>query len=89
MTRCYFIDVDDTIFKKGSEEPLFEGVIDKINALPGEVWLFTCRPPRHPWVQQARRLGLRFEGIIHKPLADEYILVDDKLVAASASLEPL
>lgn len=87
MNRCYLVDVDGTIFHHGTEEPLDDAIIDKINKLYDEgnqIWLFTCRPPTGVWVEIARkRVGLRFHGVIHKPLAEEYIYFDDRYIGGA------
>ncbi len=89
--KCYFIDVDNTIFKHGTEEPLSEDVVNKINALYDaghQVWLFTCRPSSGVWVQMARkRIGLKFHGVLPKPLADEYYYIDDKFAGGNTKVE--
>lgn len=88
--KCYLIDVDNTIFKHGTEEPLSEEIIKKINDLYDQghqVWLFTCRPSNGVWVQIAlKRVGLKFHGVLSKPLASEYYYIDDRFAGGGTAV---
>lgn len=91
-TKCFFIDVDDTLVKRGTEQELEPGIFARVSALVDaghQVWLYTCRPPAGMWVQSVKAQGLKFHGIIHKPLADEYFYADDKFRGGAASLSEL
>ena len=85
----YLLDVDGTICAPNSDV-LFEGVADEVNRIYSQghhVWLFTCRPSNPIWINALVKQGLRFDGIIQKPFAEDgYVLVDDKLIDARKKL---
>lgn len=88
--RIYFLDVDDTLVPHGSDVVPQES-IDKINSIytdGGLVYLFTARSKGN-WIDRFRNQGLKFEDIIYKPVADEYVVVDDRLVFSAKSLRDL
>ena len=80
MNRIYFIDLDGVIVKQGTQE-LLPGALEMLQAihkLGGQIYYFSC------WAfTDADMIFLEslvpFQGIIRKPLADEYVYIDDKL----------
>lgn len=79
--KCYLIDIDETLVKQGVNTPL-PGAIEKANGYYDEghlVYLFSCWPPTKEARNKLKSLGIKFHGMIQKPYADEYVMVDDKL----------
>ena len=82
MKRAYFIDLDGVLVRQGTQEFLF-GAKDKLLKIfdnpDNTVFFFSC------WAfndNDIRFLKENFPykwGIIQKPLADEYVYIDDKL----------
>ena len=88
--KCYLVDVDKTLCKEGTEEELTPGIFTTINNYYDQgyqVWLFTSREDTGEWIERLRHNGLKFHGVIHKPLAESYVIFDDKLVQASKWVE--
>lgn len=85
---CYFVDVDNTLVKGGTEE-LLDGVLEKMVALKREghrIWLFTCRPDG-PWTLELKNQGVPFDGVMHKPFNPEgYVVIDDMLLEGRQAL---
>jgi len=86
--RCYFIDVDDTLLSQGIPIPEAAKRCNELFDAGHQVWLFTCWPPTQQSAIRLRSLGIKFHGMIGKPLADQYIYIDDKLdvLACSTSM---
>ena len=80
MKRIYFVDLDGTIVYPGWPPKLMPGVLEKLQSMSqdGEVWFFSCWAFGEEQIAFLRTLGIPF-GILPKPLADEYVVVDDKL----------
>lgn len=82
MSRAYFIDIDGVLVH-GNPRTLMPGTQEKLNAIgadpENQVWFFSC------WAFTASDqnwLMTRFpyaRGFIRKPLAEEYVYVDDRL----------
>lgn len=81
--RIYLVDLDGTAVEPGWPTHWKPGAIDKLRAMAqqGEIWFFSCWAfgPEH--IAFLSTLGIPF-GFIGKPLADEYIYIDDKLNVA-------
>ena len=85
--KIFFIDVDDTIISHGNRDLSLE-VIQKFKDIYNsgdKIYLFTARSKGN-WIDDFRRQGLKFEDVIYKPVADEYVLVDDRLAFACRQL---
>lgn len=90
-SRCYLIDVDNTLVPHGTEK-FYPGALEKVNALFNEghqIWLFTCRPPVGFWIQDFKNQGLKFHGVLPKPLADSYYYYDDRFKHGDNTFVPI
>jgi histidinol phosphatase-like enzyme len=82
VDKCYFIDVDGVLIVQGTFTPI-PGAIEKCNEYfdaGHQVWLFTCWPTTPESANKLRSLGIKFHGMLPKPLAKEYVYIDDRLV---------
>lgn len=80
MLRVYFVDLDGVVVQQGTHK-LLDGVLDKlkqIHASGGKIYYFSCWAFTEADMNFLHSL-VPFEGIIRKPLADEYVYIDDKL----------
>jgi hypothetical protein len=80
MDRVYFVDLDGIIVHQGTHE-LLEGalkMLQKIYESGGRIYYFSCWAFTDNDMNFLKSL-VPFEGIIRKPLADEYVYIDDKL----------
>lgn len=87
---CYLIDVDGTLLPHGERE-LSRKVIENVNALSNggnEVYLFTCRS-KGSWIDDFRRQGLKFVDVIEKPVADAYVIIDDRFLDGVRSVNDI
>lgn len=81
MKRVYFIDLDGVLVKQGTHE-LLPGALERLQELAkqGEIWYFSSWAFTAPDQNFLRTLpGVPCAGMIRKPLADEYVYIDDKL----------
>jgi len=87
MKRIFFIDLDGVLVKQGTQEFLPGALAGlQARAKDGEIWFFSC------WAFTPRDMeflhslpGVPCAGVIHKPLADEYVFIDDKLNTEACS----
>ena len=78
--RVYFVDLDGVLVSQGTHS-LIDGSLDclrKIHESGGVIYYFSCWAFTEADMEFLRSL-VPFEGIIKKPLADEYVYIDDKL----------
>jgi predicted HAD superfamily phosphohydrolase YqeG len=87
MTRCILIDVDHTMVKGGTTEFL-PGVKERLKkiAQQGDIWLFTSCPMGPVLQTIIKEMGVPVAGYIPKPLADEYVIFDDKVVYSAQEI---
>jgi hypothetical protein len=84
MSRVYFIDLDGIIVKQITSEGtivLMPGalrMLQDIRASGGRIYFFSCWLFTEGNINFLKSL-VPFEGFIHKPLADEYVYIDDRL----------
>lgn len=80
MKRVYFVDLDGTVVYPGWPPQLMPGAQEMLKELArdGEVWFSSCWAFGEEQIAFLRTLGVPF-GCISKPLADEYVVIDDKL----------
>lgn len=81
MKKCYLVDIDQTLVEQGTNVPI-PGAIEKVNQYYDEghmVFLFTCWPDSPDARSRLQSLGIKFHGMVPKPFADEYVVLDDKL----------
>jgi hypothetical protein len=86
------IDLDGVCFKNGTDLWL-PGVIEKLHFLSEDnirIIIFTSRP-KGLWMNKFAAEGIPLFGIIQKPLACSYFMVDDRLIpdACAKSLKDL
>ena len=84
--RCYFLDVDDTLLNQGAPIPEAVKRCNELFDAGHQIWLFTCWPSTRESAIRLRSLGIKFHGMISKPLADQYIYVDDKLDVSACGI---
>jgi len=75
-----FIDIDGTCFHEGTDT-WKEGALSKLRFLIEDkvrLVLFTSRAPG-VWLNKFVEEGIPLFGMIHKPLACAYFIVDDRL----------
>jgi hypothetical protein len=80
MRRVYFVDLDGVLVHQGTHS-LIDGALDhllKIHESGGIIYYFSCWAFTEVDMEFLQSL-VPFEGIIKKPLADEYVYIDDKL----------
>lgn len=80
-----FIDCDGVVFHEGTNDFL-PGAVENLKAIQergDHIVFFTCRPPglAREWIEKLRDAGIDVGkcGYLHKPMADSYYYVDDKL----------
>lgn len=80
MKRIYLVDLDGVVVRPGWPPELMPGAPEKLRAMSrdGEVWFFSCWALGPEQIAFLKTLGIPY-GFIPKPLADEYIMIDDKL----------
>lgn len=86
LPRVAFIDLDGVVFHPGTND-FIDGAPERLKQFQADGWeicFFTCRPMgriAEPWINALKDAGVDNTrcGYIHKPLADSYCYVDDKL----------
>lgn len=88
MKRVYFVDLDGVIVLPGWPPIPIPGAVDKLLKLSekGEIWLFSCWGLAEAQIAFLNSLGVPFKGFIPKPLADEYVVIDDHLKIEECSV---
>lgn len=86
MSAVAFVDCDDTLFVHG-KNTFLPGAIDSLLAIQergDRIVFFTARPLLAEWLEPLADAGVDMKraGYIHKPLADAYYVLDDKLDVA-------
>ena len=80
IERIYFVDLDKVVVYPGWPPKLIPGALEKLQTLSqdGRIWFFSCWALGEEQLAFLKTLGIPF-GFLPKPLADEYIVIDDKL----------
>lgn len=84
MSRVYFIDLDGIVVHQMTAAGiprLIPGalkMLQDIHASGGRIYFFSCWLFTEGNINFLKSL-VPFEGFIHKPLADEYVYIDDRL----------
>lgn len=83
MTRAYFIDLDGTLVPPGNPRGFIPGakeMLDSLGADPDHhIFFFSCWAFTQDDVRWLLEQFPYAKGCIRKPLADEYVFIDDKL----------
>ena len=79
MKRIHLVDLDGVVVKPGTWG-LLPGVHQRLRELvdSGDIWFFSYWAFDELQMAFLRALGIPFE-VLHKPFADEYVYIDDKL----------
>lgn len=81
MSKIAFIDLDGVIVKPGTHELLPSAKIrlQKLHAEGYEICFFSCWGYNQDDLEFLASLGIASFICLNKPLADEYIFIDDRL----------
>lgn len=84
MKRIYLIDLDGVVVRLGVPWQPLEGAVERLRELAtkGELWIFSCWALSPEATDFLNSLGVPWCGFIGKPLADEYVFIDDHLNVA-------
>ena len=79
MKKIAFIDLDGVLVNQGTQNFISDAK-EKLQELAKEyeIWFFSCWDFNESDVKFLSSIGVSF-GMIRKPLADQYIYIDDKL----------
>lgn len=80
MNRIYFIDLDGVVVEQGTHKLLPNALemLQYIHGIGGQIYYFSCWAFTDLDMKFLESL-VPFQGIIRKPLASEYVYIDDKL----------
>lgn len=78
--RMYFIDLDGTVVEPGTYR-LLPGALKSLGEIAknGKIVWFSVRDFTQEDMKFLNGLGIPFYGTVHKPLAAEYVVIDDRL----------
>jgi predicted HAD superfamily phosphohydrolase YqeG len=81
--KVAYVDVDNTIVEQGDDcvGPEDMQRLRQLKEAGYMIILFTARPchPAAAWIRNFIEQGVPFDSLMQKPLADEFIVIDDCL----------
>ena len=82
MLRVYFLDLDGVVVEQGTHTLRGDSVLPALRDLAarGQIWLFSSWAFTPEDINFLTSLNIPFAGIIRKPVADEYVYIDDRLL---------
>lgn len=81
------VDFDGVVFEEGTNEMIcnVDNILRRMKEGGMRLYIFSCgaSPER---IAMLERLGVTFDGVIPKPLACEYHLIDDRFAGGAVGL---